>query len=115
MRAIDPRKIAVFTPYTEDLTNNIASSLGEAGYPPVKAVGMGIRRNLDIGRVPPSEVIRFVESQLKGCSPDCVFLSCTNWRSVEAIEPLQRKLGMPIVTSNQAAADAVRRVGVGGR
>ena len=115
VRAIDPRKIAVFTPYTEDLTNNIASSLREAGYPPVKAVGMGIRRNLDIGRVPPSEVIRFVESQLKGCSPDCVFLSCTNWRSVEAIEPLQRKLGIPIVTSNQAAADAVRRVGVGGR
>jgi maleate isomerase len=113
VRAIDPRKIAVFTPYTEDLTNHIASSLAEAGYPPVKAVGMGIRRNLDIGRVPPSEVIRFVESQLTGCSPDCVFLSCTNWRSVEAIEPLQRKLGMPIVTSNQAAVDAVRRVGAG--
>jgi len=110
VRAIDPRKIAVFTPYTEDLTNNIASSLREAGYSPVKAVGMGIRGNLDIGRVPPSEVIRFVESQLKGCSPDCVFLSCTNWRSVEAIEPLQRKLGMPIVTSNQAAVDAVLRV-----
>jgi maleate cis-trans isomerase len=92
-----------------------SSNTGEAGYPPVKAVGMGIRENLDIGRVPPAEVIRFVESQLKGCSPDCVFLSCTNWRSVEAIEPLQRKLGIPIVTSNQAAADAVRRVGAGGR
>jgi maleate isomerase len=115
VRAIDPRKLAVFTPYTEDLTNSIASSLTEAGYPPVKAVGMGIRGNLDIGRVPPSEVIRFVESQLKGCSPDCVFLSCTNWRSVEAIEPLQRELGMPVVTSNQAAMDAVRRVGAGGR
>jgi maleate isomerase len=113
VRAIDPRKIALFTPYTEDLTNSIASSLTEAGYPPMKAVGMGILANLDIGRVPPSEVIRFVESQVKGCSPDCVFLSCTNWRSVEAIEPLQKKLGIPIVTSNQAALDAVRRVGTG--
>jgi maleate isomerase len=113
VRAIDPREIAVFTPYTEDLTNAIASSLTEAGYPPVKAVGMGIRENLDIGRVPPSEVIQFVESQLNGCSPDCVFLSCTNWRSVEAIEPLQSKLGIPIVTSNQAAVDAVRRIRAG--
>jgi maleate isomerase len=52
---------------------------------------------------------------VEGCFPDCVFLSCTNWRSVEAIEPLQKKLGMPIVTSNQAAVDAVRRVGRGGR
>jgi maleate isomerase len=115
VRAIDPRKIAVFTPYTEDLTNSIASSLREAGYPPVKAIGMGIRGNLDIGRVPPSEIIRFVASQVDGCSADCVFLSCTNWRSVEAIEPLQRKLGVPIVTSNQAAVDAVRRVGAGSR
>jgi maleate isomerase len=115
VRAIDPRKIAVFTPYTEDLTNSIASSLTEAGYPPVKAVGMGIRENLKIGRVPPSEVIRFVESQMEGCSPDCVFLSCTNWQSIEAIEPLQRKLGIPVVTSNQAAVDAVRRVGGSGR
>ena len=75
---------------------------------------MGIRGNLDIGRVPPSEVIRFVESQVEGCSPDCVFLSCTNWRSAEAIEPLQRQLGIPVVTSNQAAVDAVRRIGMGG-
>src|SRR5258708_17863534 len=103
VRGIDPRKSAVFTPYTEDLTNNIASSLREAGYPPVKAAGMGIRGNLDIVRVPASELIRFVESQLKACSPDCVFLSCTNSRSVEAIEPLRRTLGIPLVTSNHAA------------
>ena len=110
VRALDPRRIAVFTPYTDDLTNKIASSLTEAGYPPIKAAGMGIRANLDIGRVPTSEIIRFVESQMEGCSPDCIFLSCTNWQSTAAIEPLQTKLGMPILTSNQAALDAVLRL-----
>jgi maleate isomerase len=115
IRALDPRRIAVFTPYTEDLTNAIASSLAEAGYPPVKAVGMGIRANLDIGRVPPLEVIRFVESRMEGCSPDCVFLSCTNWRSAEAIEPLKGKLGIPVITSNRAAADAVLQVAASSR
>jgi maleate isomerase len=110
LRTIGPRNVALFTPYTEDLTHCVASSLTEAGYPPVKAVGMGIRANLDIGRVAPSEIIHFVESQIEGCAPDCLFLSCTNWRAIEAIEPLQQKLGMPVITSNQTAVDEVRRL-----
>jgi maleate isomerase len=110
LHTIAPRKVAVFTPYVEDLTNSIASSLAEAGYPPVKAVGMGIRANLEIGRVPPSEIISFVESQIEECASDCVFLSCTNWRAIEALEPLQAKLRVPVVTSNQAAIDVVRQL-----
>jgi maleate isomerase len=109
LRAIGPRKVAVFTPYIEDLTHSIASSLAEAGFPPLKAAGMGIHANLEIGMVTPTEIITFVEDQIEGCTPDCVFLSCTNWRAIEAIEPLQRTLGIPIVSSNQAAMDMVRQ------
>ena len=109
IRAINPRHLALFTPYTEDLTKSVASSLTEAGYAPVKAAGMGIRANLEIGSVPPHEVVRFVESQLGDCSPDCIFLSCTNWQSIAAIDPLRSKLSVPVITSNQAAIDAVRR------
>lgn len=109
LREIGPRKVAVFTPYIDDLTNSIVASLAEAGFPSLKAAGMGIRSNLEIGRVTPAEIVAFVESQIKGYAPDCVFLSCTNWRAIEAIEPLRRTLGIPIVSSNQAAIDAVRR------
>src|SRR5215469_12604639 len=48
------RKIALFTPYIDDLTDSIARSLDEAGLPPVKAAGMGIRANVEIGRVLPA-------------------------------------------------------------
>lgn len=109
LRDIGPRKLAVFTPYIADLTASIASSLEEAGFPPLKAAGMGIRANLEIGSVTPAEIVRFVESQIAGCAPDCVFLSCTNWRAIEAIEPLQSRLGIPIVSSNQAAINVVRQ------
>jgi maleate isomerase len=108
LRTIGPRKVAVFTPYVEDLTNGVAASLAEAGFPPVKVAGMGIRSNLEIGRVTPAEIHSFVESQIEGCAPDCVFLSCTNWRAIEVIEALQRKLEIPIVSSNQATIDMVR-------
>ena len=109
LQRIAPRKLAVFTPYIEDLTASIASSLAEAGYPPIKAAGMGIQSNLEIGKVPPTEIIRFVESHLDSIAPDCLFLSCTNWRAIETIDALQTKLGIPVITSNQSAIDAVRQ------
>jgi maleate isomerase len=109
LQRIAPRKLAVFTPYIEDLTASIATSLAEAGYPPIKAAGMGIQSNLEIGQVSPSEIIRFVESQLDSIAPDCLFLSCTNWRAIDTIDALQKKLGIPVITSNQSAIDAVRQ------
>ena len=109
LRSIGPRKLSVFTPYLADLTDSIVRSLSEAGYSPLKAAGMGIRANLEIGRVTPAEIIRFVESQIEGIAPDCLFLSCTNWRAIEAIGPLESKFRIPVISSNQAAMDIVRQ------
>jgi maleate isomerase len=108
LQKICPRRVAVLTPYQEDLTSSVARCVEEGGYAIVKAAGMGIRENLEIGRVTPAEIIRFVESHMEGTSADCLFLSCTNWRAIEVIEPLRRKLRIPIVTSNQATIDTVR-------
>lgn len=105
--AIRTEKVAVFTPYVADLTAGIARSLAEAGFPPIKATGMGITANLDIGRVTPAQIVQFVASQMTGIAPDCIFLSCTNWRVIEAIQSLREMLGIPIISSNQAAIDVV--------
>jgi maleate isomerase len=109
LEAIRPQKIAVLTPYIEDLTASIARCISEGGYSIVKAAGMGITENLEIGSVTPAQITEFVESRMKGIAADCVFLSCTNWRAIEAIEPLQRKLGIPVLTSNQCAIDETRK------
>ena len=70
---------------------------------------MGIQSNLEIAQVPPTEIIRFVESHLNSIAPDCLFLSCTNWRAIETIDALQKKLGIPVITSNQSAIATVRQ------
>jgi maleate isomerase len=104
-----PQKIAVLTPYVEDLTSSIARSLAEAGFSVIKAAGMGIKANLEIGRVTPPEILWFVKAQLSGIDPDCLFLSCTNWRAIETIQHLQKKLSIPVITSNQAAIEIVEQ------
>jgi len=110
LQAIAPRRVAVFTPYQEELTNSVAGCIAEAGYEAVNAQGMGILDNRDIGRVTPAEIADFVNQRMENQVADCVFLSCTNWQAIGAIDPLNRRLGIPVISSNQATIDSVRRL-----
>jgi maleate cis-trans isomerase len=48
---------------------------------------------------------RIVEFASRACRPeaDALLCSCTAWRSVEAVEEIERRTGKPVVTSNQAS------------
>jgi maleate isomerase len=108
LKAIGPRRVAVFTPYEEELTRSVARCVVDAGYQLSKVAGMGIRSNRDIGRVAASEIVEFVEARIDGVDADCVFLSCTNWQAIDAIAPLTARFGLPVISSNQATIEAVR-------
>ena len=108
LQALAGRRVAVFTPYREELTNSVAGCIAEAGYQVVTARGMGILDNREIGRVTPAEIVHFVTQGMQHKVADCVFLSCTNWQAIGAIDPLKRRLEMPVISSNQATIDNVR-------
>lgn len=109
LRRVAPRSVAVFTPYEEELTRSVAGCVAEGGFRVIQTAGMLLRKNRDIGRVMPQEISAFVKSRLIG-KPDCLLLSCTNWRALEAIDFLQAEVGLPVITSNQACVAAVQRI-----
>jgi maleate isomerase len=108
LKAIGPRRVAVFTPYEEELTLSVAQCVVDAGYQLAKTAGMGIRSNRDIGRVTAGEIVEFVDAQIQGVDADCIFLSCTNWQAIDAIDAVTARLGLPVISSNQATIAAVR-------
>jgi maleate isomerase len=110
LRAIQPQNVAVFTPYDEDLTWSVAQGVVEAGYTLVKAAGMGIVSNRDIGRVTPTEIVDFVALQMHGVNADCLVLSCTNWQAIDAIDLVKAHFRLPVISSNQATLEAVRKL-----
>jgi maleate isomerase len=110
LRSIQPQNVAVFTPYDEDLTWSVAQCVAEAGYRVVKAAGMDILANRDIGRVTPIEILDFVKSQMHGLNADCIFLSCTNWQAIDAIDFVKAHFQLPVISSNQATMEAVRKL-----
>ncbi len=54
----------------------------------------------------PREIVAFAERELAGVDFDQLFVSCTNFRAVEARPLLIERFGKVVVTSNQATIDA---------
>lgn len=110
--ALDLRRLAIATPYTEAINEDERAFLEAAGYEVVAMDGSGLAANLDIGRCGPAEVDQQVRAlDLEGA--DGVFVSCTNYRTFEVVEGLEADLGLPVVTSNQATLwDVLRSLDV---
>ncbi|MBS1895711.1 MAG: aspartate/glutamate racemase family protein [Actinobacteria bacterium] len=104
--ARSPRRLAVLTPYTPDITEEVVGGRRREGYEVVSAAGMGIEMNREIGRVEASRLLDFARAELAGLDFDLLFVSCTNLRTAAAIEPLRELTGRPVVTSNGATMKA---------
>lgn len=108
--ALDVDSVAVATPYVDDLNEREAAFLDAAGYDVVAMRGLGIRSNTEIGAQTP-ETAATAAREVDAADADAVFVSCTNYRTFEAVADLERDLGKPVVTSNQATLwDALRRL-----
>jgi len=85
----------------------------EAGFRLGPVAGMGILSNREIGQVAPAEIVDFVDGHMRSATADCIFLSCTNWQAIDAIEAVTARFGVPVISSNQATIEAVRHSSLG--
>lgn len=113
LRALGLRRIAVATPYLAEVTERARTFLEQNGFQVVACRGMELGEDHAIGAVTTEAVYRFVRETDRPES-DGVFISCTNLRTVRAIEALERDLGKPVVSAIQASCwDCLRTAGVG--
>ncbi|MCH7660845.1 MAG: aspartate/glutamate racemase family protein [Euryarchaeota archaeon] len=111
--ALGAERIAVRTPYNKELNRREREYLEVAGYEVASIRGRGIEDNTAIGALTPENAYRQVSETVDPGKVDAVFVSCTNYRTLPVIEPLERDLGVPVVTSNGATLwNICRTVGV---
>jgi len=105
IKALGGGRIAVATPYTEELNDLERDFLASHGVEVAAMRGLGLTDNLEIGRTEGAVVEELVRSLYKGA--DAVFISCTNLPTIDLIERLEEETGLPVATSNQASMWAV--------
>ena len=113
LRLLGVRRIALATPYTEEVTELEVRFLGDNGFEVTRAKGGGIVETADIQECEPATAYDRAR-EVDDDRAEAVFISCTGFRSIEIIEKLEADLGKPVITSNRATfADCLRILGVG--
>ncbi len=101
LEELGARRVALATPYIEEVNRKEVEFLESQGYKVVDLKYLGIRENTEIGRQTPQIAYRLAKS-LETSSADAVFISCTNFRTIEVIKLLEKDLGIPVFSSNTA-------------
>jgi len=102
--------IGVITPYVDELNERIRASIEADGIRVAGITGLGITDNFAIAEVGHDEIVAFAERALgplaAGGGIDLAFASCTNFGAMAARPAIAERLGLPVVTSNQAVLEA---------
>lgn len=107
IRGTGCRRVGVITPYVDSLNEKIAQSLQDDGCDVAAIHGLGITENFAIAEVGAERIAQFAAECFIGTDIELLFASCTNFRAWDAREDIHQALGVPVVTSNQAALAAV--------
>jgi maleate isomerase len=112
LHALEARRIVLLTPYVQDSNDREVRFLDSRGITVLRERGLGIASGLAMAAVEPerwySELLA-----MRDPSADAYFISCTTIRSAEVIDALERELGRPVITSNQAMVwAALRETGI---
>lgn len=94
------RRILLVTPYLAAVHQREVAFLEAQGLSVVGGAWMDIDTNTEMGRLTPAAILSFATEQ--ATDADACLLSCTAIRSAGIIAALERRLGMPVLTSNQA-------------
>lgn len=108
LRAIGARRISVASPYEPWLNEKLRTYLERDGFEILAMQGLGTQSHASIS----VERVMALAAEVARPGTEAVFISCSNFRTLDIIEPLEASLGKPVVTSNQASMWALlRRLG----
>ncbi|MES0884038.1 maleate cis-trans isomerase family protein [Roseibium sp. SCP14] len=109
LRALRVRKVAVATPYLDEVNLREREYLEARGFEITRIAGLNLKLDSEMVKVRPDRIMELAMSVDTGDS-EAVFISCGALRSIEIVEELEKKLGKPVICSNQAMAWDVLRI-----
>ena len=93
----------------DDKVNGIAKAFLQAsGVEVLGMQGLGLVDNLVVGRLAPDTAYE-VALRVDRPEADAIVLACTNWRTMDAIERIERETGKPVISTSQASIWAALR------
>jgi maleate isomerase len=101
-------RICVATPYIEGINELVKRYLVQNKKDVLRIKGLGIEQNTEVGSQEPDVAYALAK---RAFVPEAqgIFISCTNFRTIEVIEQLEEELRVPVVSSNTATLWAMMK------
>ncbi len=105
------KKLCVATPYIEEINELEKRFLEQNEIDVLRIKGLDIMQNREVGSKDPSIAYELAK-EVYVPEAQGIFISCTNFRTGEVIDRLEKELGVPVISSNTATFWAmIKRVG----
>ena len=117
LRSVAGKRLAVATAYNDEVNRRLQVFLNEEGFEVLAVRGLGVERVEDIHRVTRAGLFKFSTDVFEAArGADALLVSCGGLHTLELLEPLERRCGVPVVSSLPHALRAgVRLLGLSGR
>jgi maleate isomerase len=99
LRALGATRVSVASPYEPWLNEKLRAYLKECGFEVLAIKGFGTQAHATCTPEQNATLVAEVDRP----EAQAIFISCSNFRTLEIIEPLEETLGKPVVTSNSAS------------
>lgn len=103
-RELGATRLGFITPYVPEVSARMCQRLVDAGF---EITGFGsFEEGNDrvVARITEAAIVRAAEQIAATASCDAIVISCTNLRSLGILGEIEEKIGLPVITSNQALA-----------
>jgi arylmalonate decarboxylase len=117
LKSVGGKRLAVATAYDDEVNHRLQAFLLEEGFDVLTIRGLGVENVDDIHNVTRDGLLRFsVEVFESAHRPDALLISCGGLRTLDLLEPLERRCKVPVVSSLPHALRAgMRLMGQSGR
>lgn len=117
LRSVGGKRLAVATAYDDEVNHRLRTFLHEEGFEVLAIRGLGVETVADIREVTRDGLEKFsVEVFESAHGADALLISCGGLRTLDLLEPLERRCKIPVVSSLPHALRAgVRLLGLSGR
>jgi len=106
LRALGARKLSLASPYAPWLNERLKQYLTTDGFEVLAMQGLSTEAHSTITR---ERILALVDEVVRP-NTEAIFISCSNFRTLDIIDTVEQKYGKPVVTSNASMMWAMLRL-----
>lgn len=110
LNAFGARSVGIVSPYIASVAGPIREAFVAAGIDVPVSISFGEKVESHVARIDPQSIRQAAVQAARDADIECVFLSCTNLRTLGIIDALEQELGCPVISSNQALASHIAKL-----